>query len=84
MSTKEVINIICRKARVEDKKQWNNVVKESLNGTFYHTWEWNEVIEKGLNSEALPIVVEDEIENKLIGIFPFFLKNFFEYRKVIS
>lgn len=82
MSTKEVINIICRKARVEDKKQWNNVVKESLNGTFYHTWEWNEVIEKGLNSEALPVVVEDEIENKLIGIFPFFLKNFFEDFKI--
>ncbi|MDI9394084.1 MAG: GNAT family N-acetyltransferase [Euryarchaeota archaeon] len=78
----EVVNIICRKAKAEDKKQWNNVVKESLNGTFYHTWEWNEVIEKGLNSEALQVVVEDEIENKLIGIFPFFLKNLFEYSKI--
>ncbi|AKB75795.1 hypothetical protein MSLAZ_2534 [Methanosarcina lacustris Z-7289] len=71
-------NIICRMAKVEDKKQWNNVVKESLNGTFFHTWEWSEVIEKWLNSEALPVVVVDEDENKLIGIFPFFIRNLFE------
>ncbi|WP_269851468.1 hypothetical protein [Methanosarcina horonobensis] len=69
--------IICRKVTVEDKEQWNNVVKESLNGTFYHTWEWNEVIEKGLNSEALSVAVEDDEENKLIGIFPFFYKKSF-------
>ena len=74
--------IICRKAQEEDKKQWNDVVKESLNGTFYHTWEWNEVIEKGLNSKALPVVVEDEEENKLIGIFPFFVRNIFEDYKI--
>ncbi|AKB17722.1 MULTISPECIES: GNAT family N-acetyltransferase [unclassified Methanosarcina] len=70
--------IICRKVKVEDEEQWNNVVKESLNGTFYHTWEWKEVIEKGLNSEALSVVVKDEEENKLIGIFPFFIRNLFE------
>lgn len=75
---KEVFSIICRKVKVEDKEQWNNVVKESLNGTFYHTWEWNEVIEKGLNSETLSVAVEDEEENKLIGIFPFFIRNLFE------
>lgn len=78
MNAGEGSNIICRKAKVEDKEQWNNIVKESLNGTFFHTWEWNEVIEKGLNSEALPVVVEDEKENKLIGIFPFFVRNLFE------
>lgn len=55
---------------------------ESPSGTFYHTWEWKEVIEKGLNSEALPIVVEDEEENKLIGVFPFFVRNIFEDFKI--
>ena len=82
MNIGEGFNIICRKAKAEDKKQWNNVVKESLNGTFFHTWEWNEVIEKGLNSEALPVVVEDEEENKLVGIFPFFIRNLFEDYKI--
>lgn len=78
MNKRESFNIICRKVEVEDKEQWNNVVKESLNGTFYHTWEWNEVIEKGLNSESLSVAVEDEEKNKLIGIFPFFIRNLFE------
>jgi lipid II:glycine glycyltransferase (peptidoglycan interpeptide bridge formation enzyme) len=77
-----LLSIICRKAKVEDKEQWNNVVKESLNGTFYHTWEWNEVMERGLNYEALPVVVEDEKEKKLVGIFPFFIRNFFEDFKI--
>ncbi|HEY3361136.1 MAG TPA: GNAT family N-acetyltransferase [Methanosarcina sp.] len=74
--------IICRKATDKDKKQWDNVVIESLNGTFFHTWEWKEVIEKGLNSEALPLVVEDEKENKIIGVFPFFVRNIFEDNKI--
>jgi lipid II:glycine glycyltransferase (peptidoglycan interpeptide bridge formation enzyme) len=78
----EGFRIICRKANIEDKKQWNAVVKDSLNGTFYHTWEWNEVLEKGLNSEAFPVVVEDEKENKLVGIFPFFIRNLFEDNKI--
>lgn len=82
MNVGEGFNIICRKAKAEDKNQWNNVVKESLNGTFYHTWEWNEVIEKGLNSEFLPILVEDEKENKIVGIFPFFIRNLFEDYKI--
>lgn len=82
INTEEGFNIICRKVKIEDKKQWNNVVKESLNGTFYHTWEWNEVIEKGLNYEAFSVVVEDEEENKLIGIFPFFVRNLFEDYKI--
>lgn len=30
----------------------------------------------------MPVVVEDENENKLIGIFPFFVRNFFEDCKV--
>ncbi|AKB38175.1 hypothetical protein MSSAC_3585 [Methanosarcina siciliae C2J] len=72
------VYIICRRVKIEDKEQWNNVVKESLNGTFYHTWEWNDVIEKGLNSESLSVAVEDEEEHKLIGIFPFFIRNLFE------
>lgn len=80
----EGIDIICRKAKPEDKTQWNNVVKESLNGTFYHTWEWKEVIEKGFGSEAFPVVVEDEQEKKIVGIFPFFLKNAFEYNKIVK
>lgn len=74
---------VCRKATEEDKEQWNNVVINSLNGTFYHTWEWKEVIEKGLNSEAIPIVVEDDKEKKIIGIFPFFLRSCFEYNEII-
>lgn len=57
-------------------------MKESLNGTFFHTWEWNEVIEKGFNSEAFPVVVEDESEHKLVGIFPFFIRNLFEDYKI--
>jgi lipid II:glycine glycyltransferase (peptidoglycan interpeptide bridge formation enzyme) len=72
--------MICRKAEVKDEEQWNNVVKESTNGTFYHTWEWKEVIEKGLNSEAFPVIVEDE--NKLVGVFPFFIRNAFEDSKI--
>lgn len=54
----------------------------SLNGTFFHTWEWNEVLQKGLNSEAFPVVVEDEEENKIVGIFPFFVRNLFEDHKI--
>ncbi len=48
----------------------------------FHTWEWCEVIKKGLNSEAFPVVVEDEEENKLVGIFPFFIRNLFEDHKI--
>jgi lipid II:glycine glycyltransferase (peptidoglycan interpeptide bridge formation enzyme) len=74
--------IICRKAKVEDKTQWNNVVRDSLNGTFYHTWEWSEVVEQGLKSEVLRVVVEAEEKNKIIGIFPFFVRNVFEDFKI--
>lgn len=71
-------------AKNDDKIQWNNVVKESLNGTFYHTWEWKEVIEKGLNSEVVPVVVEHEKDKKIVGIFPFFLRSAFEYTNIIK
>lgn len=81
--------MISRKATIQDKRKWNEVVNKSRNGTFYHTWEWKEVIERGLKGKAIPIVVEDD-QNKLVGVLPFFVRNslvdskFDKYFSIIS
>jgi lipid II:glycine glycyltransferase (peptidoglycan interpeptide bridge formation enzyme) len=65
-----------------DKESWNAVVKESENGTIYHTWEWKEVIEKGFGDKTYPLVIEDNGE--IIGVFPFFTRANFKYSNVLG
>ena len=65
-----MINI--RLAAEEDKEGWNRVAYESPEATYAHTWEWKEIIEKGLGLESLCLVAEDKGE--IIGIYPAFLR----------
>lgn len=73
-----MINI--RLATEEDKEKWNNVVEQSDTGTIYHTWEWKEVIEKGLGDKGYHIIAEKDDE--IVGIFPTFSRSIFVDHKL--
>ncbi len=60
-----------RIATQEDRREWNEAALDSPNATYAHTWEWKEVLEKGLGIESICIVAEEN--NKIIGIYPGFI-----------
>ena len=61
-----MVNI--RLATEEDKEGWNRVAYESPEATYAHTWEWKEVLEKGLGVETLYLLAENGDET--MGIYP--------------
>jgi lipid II:glycine glycyltransferase (peptidoglycan interpeptide bridge formation enzyme) len=61
-----------RIANENDKKEWNKVAYQSPDATYAHTWEWKEVVEKGLGLSSIYLVAEDG--NEIVGIYPAFLK----------
>lgn len=63
--------VIIREATENDKEGWNRVALESENATYAHTWQWKEVLEKGLDVETFYLLAEDRDE--VIGIYPGFL-----------
>lgn len=69
-----MINV--RLANENDKTGWNRVAYNSPEATYAHTWEWKEVIEKGLGLESICLVAEYKAE--IIGIYPAFLKPKFD------
>ena len=64
-----MVNI--RLATEEDKEGWNRVAYESPEATYAHSWEWKEVLEKGLELETLYLLAEDRDE--IVGIYPSFI-----------
>ena len=52
-----------------DINPWNNLVKQSKLGCFFHRYEWQKAIESGLQYKPKHILVEKK--GNLIGIFPY-------------
>lgn len=64
---------VCNSISDINKNQWNNVVKQSELGSFFHRYEWLKTIEEGIGLEPKHIVV---LKNKnILGIFPNFIQS---------
>lgn len=63
-----------RLATEEDREGWNRVVYESPEATYAHTWEWKEVLEKGLGVKTLCLVAIED--NQIVGVYPGFFSSF--------
>lgn len=60
-----------------DREQWNNVVLASSEGTFFHTFDWSEVIKRygEKTSSFVPrhVFVVDKRSGEIVGTLPLFL-----------
>ena len=54
-----------------NKNQWNNIIKQSKLGGFFHRYEWLKSVEKGIGLDAKHIVIFKN--GNPIGIFPNFV-----------
>jgi hypothetical protein len=59
------------------RNEWNNLVKEACNGTFFHSFEWFQILrEYGKKIRFFTpqiVMVKDELENALVGLLWLFL-----------
>ena len=74
--------VVIRIASEKDKNAWNKVAYQSPEATYAHTWEWKEVVEKGLGLSSICLIAEDK--NEIVGIFPAFLKPKLEDFKILK
>lgn len=60
-----------------DREQWNKIVLEAKEGTFFHSFEWSEVLGRyGKETSAYSpkhVIVTDREENRVVGVLPIFL-----------
>lgn len=61
-----------RNATLKDKSAWNNVVLNSINGTYAHIWEWKEVLERSFGIRSFCLIAEEK--GNVVGIYPSFSK----------
>ena len=54
-----------------DRNQWNNLVGQSDRGTVFHRYEWLSAVERGLDREAVHVVVEKG--GNPVAVFPNFV-----------
>jgi len=54
----------------KDKKQWDELVKRSKKGSFFHTYDWLKFIEEGLGLQPFHIVVEKD--SNIVAGMPIF------------
>jgi len=58
----------------EDKNVWDEFVKSSDGGSFFHLYDWLKISEQKTGFKLLPLAVKKN--NQIKGIVPFFLKKF--------
>jgi len=58
-------------------ENWNELVMEAHEGTFFHSFEWCRILEQygqASNSfKSYHVIAEDKCEHKLVGVMPLFL-----------
>ncbi|MCW4003669.1 MAG: GNAT family N-acetyltransferase [Candidatus Bathyarchaeota archaeon] len=60
---------------LRNNNEWDEFLRESLQGTFYHSLKWKEVIEKSFSYRAHYLVVKNG-NGKIIGICPAFIRKY--------
>jgi len=63
--------------------EWQNFVKGCPEGTFFHTLQWKEVLEKSFNVESLYVVIRNS-NLEIVGLCPFVTWKEFKLFKVID
>ena len=57
-----------RLATEDDQEGWNRVAESSPQTTFFHLWEWQELMRTSMSYETLRLIAE--IDGEILGIFP--------------
>lgn len=60
-----------RVEELKDKKEWEDFLLDSPDGTFYHSLKWKEVIERSFHDSPVYLTVRDA--NGIVGICPGFI-----------
>jgi hypothetical protein len=55
-----------------DSKPWNEMVRNSINGTLFHSWEWLKIAEKYSGGKLYPLIYCDANDGKPFGAIPLF------------
>jgi hypothetical protein len=63
--------------------EWQDFVKGCPEGTFFHTLEWKEVLDKSFNFESLYVVIRNS-NLEIVGLCPFVIWKEFKLFKVID
>jgi len=73
---------------LSDRQKWNNIVLKAEEGTFFHSFEWSNILEKyGEKSgffSSRHIIVEDEDKGEFVGVLPLFLDKRSQSHKLSS
>jgi len=59
---------------LKNKREWDEFLQASPDGTFYHSLEWKEVVERSFPHSALYLTIKDANE-KIVGICPGFIQS---------
>jgi hypothetical protein len=60
-----------RLARQDDREAWNRIARESAYGTYAHTWEWKETLERGFQARSLCLLAEQD--GNVVGTYSGYL-----------
>jgi len=58
---------------LKDKGGWEDFLRASHDGTFYHSLQWKEVVEKSFHDSPLYLTISDA--NRIVGICPGFIQS---------
>ena len=72
-----------RVEELKNNKEWETFLQTSSDGTFFHSLEWKEVIEKSFSYSPVYLVAK-EINGAVVGICPGFTLNFGPLKAYVS
>jgi hypothetical protein len=76
------MNVEIRIANDSDAKEWDTIISQSPDGTFFHQWKWLKIAEKHTGMKLYPLIgIKDNIP---IGLFPLFFQKKGPVRLVFS
>lgn len=67
-----------------DSTKWDALIKDSINGTLYHSWNWLRAMEKHCGARLYPLVYFDGKDNKPFAAIPLFHMVRFGLKMVFS